>query len=112
MIEEKHKRRPVIDPLLLVLKSRRVVVALAALIVGALVAAVPELETVQGELLTLVISLAFALIGGYTIEDATRIGRETQPPDTLHATVSELVEALLAERQPDEVLKPKSPPTE
>lgn len=73
--ERKAARCPLIDPLLLALKSRRVIVAVAALVVGALTLAVPELNAVRAELLTLVMTLALALIGGYSIEDAAEAAR-------------------------------------
>lgn len=73
---DKSQRRPIIDPLLLALKSRRVMVALVSLIVGALSLIVPGLDAVRGELLTLLITLALALIGGYSVEDAARAARQ------------------------------------
>lgn len=99
MSEDKNQRRPVIDPLLLALKSRRVVVALSALLVGLLVLAVPELQPVRGELLTLVITLALALIGGYTVEDAARAGRDraAASPDDLRDLVRDVLTGLVDE---------------
>jgi hypothetical protein len=99
MSEDKSLRRPVIDPLLLALKSRRVVVALSALIVGLLVLAVPELQPVRGELLTLVITLSLALIGGYTVEDAAKAGRDRAitPPDDLRDLIKDLLDGMVDE---------------
>ena len=99
MSEDKSLRRPVIDPLLLALKSRRVVVALSALIVGLLVLAVPELQPVRGELLTLVITLALAVIGGYTVEDAAKAGRDraATPPDDLRDLIKDLLDGMVDE---------------
>jgi hypothetical protein len=96
---DKSLRRPVIDPVLLALKSRRVIVALAALAVGLLTLAVPELVPVRNELLTLVITLALALIGGYTWEDAAHAGRDRAalPPDDLRDLVKTVVGELLDE---------------
>jgi hypothetical protein len=94
-------RRPLIDPLLLALKSRRVIVALCTLGIGLLTLALPELKAVQGELLTLLITLALALITGYSVEDAARAARErtSQPlPDDLRALLRELLADVLAER--------------
>ncbi len=59
-MENKTKRRVLIDPLLMVLKSRRVIIALVSLLVGMLVLAVPQLEALHSELLVLVVSLALA----------------------------------------------------
>jgi type III secretory pathway component EscS len=90
----KAQRRPLIDPLLLILKSRRVIVALAALLVGVLVSYVPALANVQGELMMLVIALALAIIGGYSIEDAALIALERKPTDN---TLREVVKAVIEE---------------
>jgi len=100
----KAQRRPIIDPLLLALKSRRVIVALVALFVGLLTLAIPELQAVRGELLTLLITLALAIIGGYSLEDAAQAGRERSavPAEELRELVkgalSEFVDEL-ADRQ-------------
>ncbi|MDL1884955.1 hypothetical protein FBR01_15060 [Anaerolineae bacterium CFX8] len=99
MDDEKWLRRPVIDPLLLALRSRRVMVALSALLVGALTLALPELAAVRGELLTLVITLALAVIGGYSVEDAARAGREraAQPPEDLRELIKDALAGLVDE---------------
>ena len=76
MNDEKLRRTPVVGPLALALKSRRVMVALSALLVGLLTLAAPELAAVRGELLALVIALALAVIGGYSLEDAAAAGRD------------------------------------
>ncbi len=96
-MNEKSKRMPILDPLLLVLKSRRVLIALAALLVGLLLLAVPQLEPVRGELLTLVITLALALIGGYSVEDAAAAARQTPTPPDLESAVREVISAVLDE---------------
>lgn len=97
---DKANRRPILDPVLLALKSRRVVIAVMTLLVGLLVMAVPELAAVQTEVLTLLITLALALIGGYSIEDAAIAARQREPipaDDTLREQVREVVESLLDE---------------
>jgi hypothetical protein len=108
MSEDKSLRRPLVDPLLLALKSRRVVIALSALIVGVLVLAVPELDSVRAELLTLVVTLSLALIGGYTVEDAARAGREraSAPPDDLRELIKEALDSMV-----DEIADKAQPPT-
>ena len=85
--------------MLLTLKSRRVVVALSTLVVGLLVLAVPELQAVRGELLTLVITLSLALIGGYTVEDAAKAGRDraATPPDDLRELIKDLLNGVVDE---------------
>jgi hypothetical protein len=97
--EDKSQRRPIIDPLLLALKSRRVLVALSALVVGLLVMAVPSLQPVQEQILVLVIALALAVIGGYSVEDAARAGRERAalPPEDLKERIKEVLDSIVDE---------------
>jgi len=99
-MHEKSQRRPVIDPLLLALKSRRVLVAIITLIVGAVTMAIPELSAVREELLTLLISMGLAVIGGYTMEDAAREARGRNPDlddAELKRIVREVFDGLLDE---------------
>ena len=95
-------RRPIIDPLILALKSRRVLIALRALIVGLLTLAIPDLQPVRGEIMTLLITLALAVIGGYSIEDAARAGRERAalPPEDLRELVKDTLTDLIDEIKP------------
>lgn len=58
------------------LRNRRVLLALAMLIVAAIVAFMPELESLQDELMTLIMAFLLALVGDYTMRDAARIGHE------------------------------------
>jgi hypothetical protein len=99
MSDNKSLRRPLIDPLLLALKSRRVVVALSALLVGLLVIAIPELQPVRGEILTLVITLALAVIGGYSIEDAAHAGRDrtAAAPEDLRDLIKDALNSMVDE---------------
>lgn len=90
--------RPIIDPLLNLLRSRKVLTALTALALAILIALVPDLEPVRGELYTFVLTLAVALIGGTTIEDAARHARGN--PDPLKSpkdAARDLGEAVLEE---------------
>jgi len=95
-------RRALLDPLRLVLRSRRVVIALCALLVGVLVLAIPPLAALRGELLTLLTALALALIGGFSLEDAARAAREAKPaplptPDDLRPLMRDLLDSVLDE---------------
>ncbi|GAB4514423.1 MAG: hypothetical protein OHK0046_16500 [Anaerolineae bacterium] len=99
-MNDKANRRPLIDPLLLVLKSRRVIVALAALLTGLLIIQVPTLQPVQDEVLVLIITLALAVIGGFSVEDAALAAREDAPGitpdlDDLHDLLWDVVERIL-----------------
>jgi len=71
-----------VTPILLLLKSRKVIVSICALLLNLLIIAVPELEPLRGELMTVITALALALIGGIAYEDGARIGRgaAAQPP--------------------------------
>jgi hypothetical protein len=95
--EDKSLRRPLIDPVLLAFKSRRVLIAAAALLIGLLTLAVPTLQPVRQELLTLLITLALALIGGFSVEDAAHAARERSalPDEDLRALIEEVVEGIL-----------------
>ncbi|MGB1287331.1 MAG: hypothetical protein ACPG7F_12405 [Aggregatilineales bacterium] len=99
--KNKLSRRPLVDPIILALKSRRVLIALVTLLVGILISSIPELAIVRSELLTLLMTLALALIGGYSVEDAARASRETQDTlptdlrDQLKAIIDSLVDELL-----------------
>lgn len=92
-------RRILIDPLLLLLKSRRVLIALTTLVLSLLLTALPELAPLRTELLTILLTLSLTLIGGLTVEDALRIARQPIPAapleDTLKQTLTTLIEELL-----------------
>ena len=95
MPEDKSQRRALIDPFLLVLKSRRVLIAISALLVGLMTLLIPELVVVRVEILVLLMTLALALIGGYTIEDAASVARQSNPSAVPREQIQELVEAVL-----------------
>jgi hypothetical protein len=94
---DKSKRRPIIDPLLEVMKSRRVLIALASLLVGVILLAVPELSPLRGELLVLVISLSLALIGGYSVEDAVSLAKQQTKPADIKEQIRSVIEAMIEE---------------
>jgi hypothetical protein len=94
---DKSKRRPIIDPLLEVLKSRRVLIALASLLVGVILLAVPELSPLRGELLVLVISLSLALIGGYSVEDAVSLAKQQTKPADMKEQIRGVIDAMIEE---------------
>lgn len=92
---DKSTRRAIIDPLVLLLKSRRVLVAIVSLLVGLLISAVPALAPVYGELLVLLITLALALIGGYSIEDAAIAARQQPTDPDVREQLQTLLDAIL-----------------
>ncbi|GAB4316173.1 MAG: hypothetical protein Kow00117_07930 [Phototrophicales bacterium] len=92
----KRERRPLIDPLLMLLKSRRVLISLVTLLVGVVVMLLPDLAPLTDEILVLLLTLALALIGGYTLEDAVQIARQQPlPPDELESLIRLIIEAVL-----------------
>ena len=102
-MQDKTTRRPLIDPVLMLLKSRRVLISLVTLIVSIGIMLIPTLAPVQGEILVLIITLALALIGGYTVEDAVSIARQQPlPPDDLKALVHDVIEAVFFAHEDDE----------
>jgi hypothetical protein len=106
-MNEKSQRRPIIDPVILALKSRRVIIAISALMTGIITLAVPELNAVRIELLTLILTLALVVIGGYSIEDAARAAhQQEQPPGAVdHADLERLIRELVT-AVIDEMLPP------
>lgn len=102
MHDNKYTRTPIVEPLWLLLKSRRVLVALVSLALSLLVLAFPALASVQAEVLTLILALALALIGGYSLEDAVAAARQTPPPEDwrteLRETIHTLLDAALEDR--------------
>ena len=93
----KHDVFPSLTPLRRLLQSRRVLVALAALIGRHSGSGFPELEAVRGEFLTLVMTLALALIGGYSVEDAATAARQTHSSEALREQVKDVLNSIVDE---------------
>lgn len=87
--------KPIWTPLVLLLKSRKVIVSLCALLMNLLVTALPALEPYRGELMTVITGLALALIGGIAYEDAARTAKEDAARSA--STDKELLQALLGD---------------
>ena len=83
------------SPFLRVLRSRRVLVALAVLMVGLLTLLIPELQAVHDQLVVLIVTLALMLIGGVSIDEAARIAKEQNGQDD--ERLRELIKELLGE---------------
>lgn len=94
-----HKSTAILTPILLLLKSRKVIVSLCALALNLLIAAAPDLASFRGELMTVITGLALALIGGIAYEDAAQTGREAAalPPQTSAALLKSLLGDLIDE---------------
>ena len=65
----KDTRTPLVDPLLNLLRSRKFLVALGTIVVDVIVACVPVLEPVRGELLTVLTTLGSVLVAAIAFED-------------------------------------------
>lgn len=93
---------PIITPVLNLLRSRKVMVALIGLLVSVLVSTFPDLREIRSELFIAINTLALALIGGIAWEDAAKHSRveiasiETEPD----AALRELIEAIVDEKLP------------
>lgn len=96
-MENKQNRKILIDPLLMILKSRRVLIAIASLIVALIVMTVPELESLHNELLILVISLSLSLIGGLSLEDAVFAAKQTPVKDEMRQIIDAATDAIIDE---------------
>jgi hypothetical protein len=66
---ENKNMKPIIDPLLNLLRSRKFMVALMTLLVDVLVAYLPALEPIQNELLTVFTLVGSVLIAAIAYED-------------------------------------------
>lgn len=56
-----------------VLKSKRFITALVAMLVMLIVVAFPEFQSAETELITAIAALALLLVGGQSLEDALRV---------------------------------------
>ena len=84
--------------------SRRVVIALSALLVGLLVIVIPQLEAVRGELLVIVGSLGLALIGGTRRNGKSKETCDASEPFAVDPRdmLRDLIEDALDDEQPPE----------
>ncbi len=87
--------QPIITPIVLLLKSRKFIVSVCALVLNLLVALVPEIAPLRTELMTVITGLALALIGGIAYEDAAKAGRDASALPM--QTNADLVKALLGD---------------
>ena len=63
---------PIIAPLVALLRSRKFMVGLMALVIDVLVAYVPALEPVRGDLLTVFTLLGAVLVASIALEDGLK----------------------------------------
>lgn len=94
--------------LLPVLKSQRVIMALAAVLVGVITLLIPELQSIREVLVTVIVTVALVLIGGFSIDEAARAGKasmnhnQEQLRDLIKELLSELLEELTHEEKEEE----------
>lgn len=69
-------RSPILGPLLILLKSTRFLTAIIAIILGIVVALVPELQAYEDELFLIIGGVAVALIGGHSYTEGHRLASE------------------------------------
>jgi hypothetical protein len=72
-------RIPVITPLLALLRSRKVIISIVSVLVSLAVTHAPELAPVREYLFVLIGTVALALIGGISWEDASAAAKEELP---------------------------------
>lgn len=77
-------RRPIIDPILSLFRSRRFLIALASIIATLIIYAIPDLAESRDIIVGIISTFALVLIGGYSFEDAKRIGTTvaTEPQES------------------------------
>lgn len=101
-------RTAILTPLLDLLKSKRALVSLATIVVSILILAVPSLDSLRGELLTLVTALALVLIGGYTVSDAAAAGKTSAavPTQDLKTVVDDAANQIINALAPAAIAAP------
>jgi hypothetical protein len=85
------------NPLLNLVRSRKVIIAVATLFISLAVMRLPELASIQEPLLQLIVTLALALIGGITIEDAAKHAKSVAAPETAKKDLEDVVRAIINE---------------
>jgi hypothetical protein len=102
-------RIPLLDPILLMLRSRKVIIAITSIAVSLLVAYVPELRHIQDALIVLIGSLGLALIGGIAWEDAATAAR-TRAAQPVGVPLEEIRKAII-DALADGALLRRDPPS-
>lgn len=83
LVKDKPDLTPLFGPIVRLLKSRKVMIALLTLAIDILVAYFPALEKVRAELLTVMTVLGGTLISMIAYEDRTKAAKPTvKPPET------------------------------
>lgn len=82
---------PILKPLLALFRSRKFLTAVISVVVSLLVTLFPDLETVQGPLINVIMALGLAVIGGIAWEDAAKAGSDAaaMPPKTIEELLNQ-----------------------
>ena len=94
MFDIKAGRIPILDPLRLIAKSRRVMLAVVGLALNIALGFIPGLEDVYAELFVSIVVLTSLLIGGLTAEDVAIAREQAKTQPTLISGVTELASAI------------------
>jgi hypothetical protein len=97
------KKRVVASHIVKLLKSRQMVIAVSTLFVSLLVLALPDLKPIREELLTFIITLALAIIGGYTLQENGQSGdKQNIEREELRELVEDVLQDMASERTTNE----------
>ena len=80
----------------------------AAVLVGVITLLVPQVQAIRDELLILIVTVSLALIGGFSLDEAARIGKERagQNEEQLRELIKELLTELFEEMMHEEKEEP------
>lgn len=90
------KPTPIVSPIVALLKSRKTIVTIVALLINLLIAAVPDIAPLREELMTIVTGLALGLVGTIAWEDSARAARESVA-EVIDVSDEELIKELLGD---------------
>lgn len=96
MPEDKSERTPIIEPIMLLLKSRRFITAVAGILISLVIFAIPELETMRAEITTIVVTLASVFIVGQSVEDAAAAARANPPEVSIQGNAEIVIDETLS----------------
>lgn len=96
---------PILTPVLALLRSRKFIVGVVALLINLLIVAIPNLEAFRDQLMAVVTGLALALIGGIAYEDAAQAGKDATvvapvtPEESARKLLLDIIDATFGEQQ-------------
>lgn len=96
---------PILTPVLALLRSRKFIVGVVALVINLLIAVVPDLAAFRDQLMAVVTGLALALIGGIAYEDAAKAGKDaatvapSTPEDAARKLLLDLIDEVFTDQE-------------